>query len=68
MTSIRVGDWVMWSNYVCKVINVEDILIIRGAGFNYDFRLSTYRSSEMTVITEEEAAMLILKGHTKSDN
>lgn len=62
-TKIKVGDWVNWSGYVCSVLNIDDFIILKPLSENFPFKLSSYREKEMTVLTEEEAVMSILKGN-----
>lgn len=62
--NLKVGNWVIWSSYVCQITDVrEQLLVLQPIGLTNPFCISYYLPEELTVISEHEAVWLILKNY-----
>lgn len=65
---LTVGSWIIWSNYLAKVIEINEnvdwgCVKARILGFESDTWFYKYQLVKLSIITEEEAIMLILKNN-----
>lgn len=61
-TRIKAGQWVRWSNYVGKVITIDDkgTIRVQTVEFTQESWFYAYEIANLTPITEQEALMHIL--------
>ena len=61
----KVGDWVIWSGYVCQVTDVdENFVSVWAIGFDCGFTMTINNFiSDSKFISEQEAIFLLLKNH-----